>query len=89
MRRFLHPFPDEIIVSGGGTKNQTLMQMLRQPLGDASVEPIEDLGMPSAAKEAMAFAVLGAMTLDGLPGNVPGRDRAQRAVVLGAVTPRP
>lgn len=89
MRNFLHPFPDEIIVSGGGTKNQTLMQMLRQPLGDASVRTVDELGIPAAAKEAVAFALLGAMTLDGLPGNVPAATGARRGVVLGAVTLRP
>jgi len=89
MRNFLKPFPDEIIVSGGGTKNQVLMDMLRQPLGEGIVKTIDELGIPSAAKEAMAFALLGAATLDGLPGNVPVATGASRGVVLGAVTPRP
>jgi anhydro-N-acetylmuramic acid kinase len=89
MRKFLRPFPDEIIVSGGGTKNKVLMDMLREPLGDCVVKTIDELGIPSEAKEAMAFALLGAATLDGLPGNVPGATGASRGVVLGAVTPRP
>ena len=65
------------------------MQMLRQPLDEAAVKTIDDLGVPSAAKEAMAFALLGAATLDGVPGNVPAATGARRRVVLGAVTPRP
>ena len=89
MRKFLRPFPDEIIVSGGGTKNPVLMEMLRQPLGDGMVRTIEELGIASSAKEAMAFALLGAATLDGLPCNVPASTGAARGVVLGAVTPRP
>jgi anhydro-N-acetylmuramic acid kinase len=89
MRNFLRPFPDEILVSGGGTKNRVLMDMLRQPLGEGMVKTIDEVGIPSAAKEAMAFALLGAATLDGLPGNVPGATGASRPVVLGAVTPRP
>jgi anhydro-N-acetylmuramic acid kinase len=89
MRRFLRPFPDEIIVSGGGTKNKVLMDMLRAPLGDCAVKTIDEMGIPSAAKEAMAFALLGAATLDGLPGNVPAATGSSRGVVLGAVTPRP
>ena len=89
MRKFLKPFPDEIIVSGGGTKNRVLMDLLREPLGDGIVKTIDEVGIPSAAKEAMAFALLGAATLDGLPGNVPRATGASRGVVLGAVTPRP
>ena len=62
MRKFLKPFPDEIIVSGGGTKNRVLMDLLREPLGDGIVKTIDEVGIPSAAKEAMAFALLGAVT---------------------------
>ena len=87
MRQFLDPFPDEVIVSGGGTKNRVIQQRLAT--GAAAVLPIESLGIPSDAKEAVAFALLGAATLDGFPGNVPSATGAKRAVVLGAVTPRP
>ncbi len=87
MREFLRPIPDEIIVSGGGTSNRTLMGMLRR--GGAAVKTIDELGIPSAAKEAMAFALLGAATLDGVAGNVPAATGARRRVVLGAITPRP
>jgi anhydro-N-acetylmuramic acid kinase len=86
MRRFLRPGPDEIVVSGGGTANATLMGMLSREI---PVKTIDELGVPSAAKEAMAFALLGAATLDGVPGNVPSATGARRAVVLGAITPRP
>ncbi len=86
MWQFLRPGPDEIVVSGGGTLNKTLMGMLGREI---PVRTIDELGVPSAAKEAMAFALLGAATLDGLPGNVPSATGARRRVVLGAITPRP
>jgi anhydro-N-acetylmuramic acid kinase len=89
MRQFLSPFPDEIIISGGGTRNETLMSMLRQPLGDVPILSTDEMGIAQEAKEAMAFALLGAATLDEVPGNVPSATGARRAVVLGAVTPRP
>jgi anhydro-N-acetylmuramic acid kinase len=89
VRSFLKPFPDEIIVSGGGTLNKTMMDAIRQGLADCDVRTIDELGIPSAAKEAMAFALLGAATLDGVPGNVPAATGARRRVVLGAVTPKP
>ena len=49
----------------------------------------DDLGMASEAKEAVAFALLGAATLDGVPSNVPSVTGARRGVVLGSITPRP
>lgn len=88
IRRF-DPFPDELIVSGGGIRNECMMSLLRQPLGDLPIRRTDDLGIPAEAKEAVAFALLGAATLDGEPGNVIGATGAKRAVVLGSITPRP
>jgi anhydro-N-acetylmuramic acid kinase len=89
IRKFLTPFPDELIVSGGGVHNATIMALLRQPLGDLPVRTTDELGVPAEAKEAIAFALLGAATLDGLPSNVPSATGARREVVLGSVTPAP
>jgi anhydro-N-acetylmuramic acid kinase len=89
MRRFLKISPDEVLVSGGGVLNQTMMTMLRRALPECAVRTIDELGIPSAAKEAMAFALLGAATLDGIPGNVPAATGARRRVVLGSITPKP
>jgi anhydro-N-acetylmuramic acid kinase len=49
----------------------------------------DDFGIPSEAKEAVAFALLGAATLDGVPSNVPSVTGATRAVLLGSITPKP
>ena len=87
--RRLDPFPDELIVSGGGARNAAMMSLLRQPLGDLPVLRSDDLGVPAEAKEAMAFALLGAATLDGEPGNVPAATGASGRVVLGSITPKP
>lgn len=87
--RNLDPFPDELIVSGGGARNEAIMNLLRQPLGDLPVLRSDDLGLPAEAKEAVAFALLGAATLDGQPANVPAATGARRKVVLGSITPRP
>jgi anhydro-N-acetylmuramic acid kinase len=87
--RRLDPFPDELIVSGGGVRNETVMTLLRQPLGDLPVLRTDDLGVPAEAKEAVAFALLAAATLDGDPSNVPAATGAKRAVILGSVTPAP
>ncbi len=88
-REFLPHFPDEIIASGGGVHNQTIMSYLRKQVPGVPLKTTDELGIPSEAKEAIAFALLGAATLDGSPGNVPAATGAKRAVVLGSVTPRP
>ena len=82
---------DELIVSGGGTHNRAIMQSLR-PFprgGQGPVLTADRFGIPSEAKEAVAFALLGAATLDGVPSNVPSATGAGRPVVLGSITPKP
>jgi anhydro-N-acetylmuramic acid kinase len=83
-------FTGEAIASGGGTKNKCLMNALRDELGSAaSLRTTDECGIPSDAKEAVAFALLGAATLDGIPSNVPSCTGARRPAVLGSITPRP
>jgi anhydro-N-acetylmuramic acid kinase len=77
----------EVIASGGGTRNPTLMRMLRHELPDVPVRISDELGLPSAAKEAYAFAVLGFCTALGLASTIPSCTGARRASVLGSVTP--
>jgi anhydro-N-acetylmuramic acid kinase len=89
VRTFLDPFPDELIVSGGGVHNATIMALLRQTLGGLPLRTTDELGVPAEAKEAIAFALLGAATLDGLSSNVPSATGARRPVVLGSITPKP
>jgi len=76
------------VVAGGGTKNATLMGMLRDGFGPLRVKVrlMEELGVPAQAKEALAFALLAWLSRNGLPGNVPAATGASRAVVLGKVT---
>lgn len=77
----------EVIASGGGTRNPTLMAMLRTELGAVRLHSSDDLGLPAAAKEAYAFAVLGFLTAHGLPATVPSCTGARHPGVLGSITP--
>ncbi|MCX4820586.1 anhydro-N-acetylmuramic acid kinase [Streptomyces sp. NBC_01142] len=77
----------EVIASGGGTRNPVLMEMLGHELGGTPLRTSDELGLPSAAKEAYAFAVLGFLTLHGLPGNEPACTGARAPRVLGSITP--
>lgn len=77
----------EVIASGGGTRNPVLMAMVRDRLPGVAVRTSDELGLPSAAKEAYAFAVLGFLTAHGLAGTEPVSTGARHPSVLGSVTP--
>ncbi|MGQ4390555.1 anhydro-N-acetylmuramic acid kinase [Streptomyces sp. SAS_270] len=77
----------EVIVSGGGTRNPALMGMLGAELPGVALRSSDELGLPSAAKEAYAFAVLGFLTLHGLAGTEPTSTGARHPSVLGSLTP--
>ena len=77
--------PVDFIVSGGGSLNKTLMAMLRERLEPrgCAVKSSDAAGLPSQAKEAVAFALLAWQSWHGLPGNVPAATGASRPVILG------
>jgi anhydro-N-acetylmuramic acid kinase len=78
----------EMILSGGGAKNSTLVAMLTgelAPLG-LGLRFSDEFGLPSAAKEAVAFAVLAHETWHRRPSNLPSATGARRAVVLGKIS---
>jgi anhydro-N-acetylmuramic acid kinase len=78
----------ELIVSGGGAKNPTLIGMLREEMAPLGIELrfSDEFGVPAEAKEAVAFAVLAYETWHGRPSNVPSATGARRAVVLGKIS---
>ncbi|GAA1548229.1 anhydro-N-acetylmuramic acid kinase [Kribbella hippodromi] len=76
----------EVVASGGGIQNPALMHLLADEL-DIPVRTTDELGLPSAAKEAYAFAVLGFLTLHGLGGTVPSCTGAGHSSMLGSITP--
>lgn len=80
----------EVIASGGGTRNPVLMRALRKELGGAdgpALRTSDELGLPSGAKEAYAFAVLGWLTAHHLPGTLPSCTGAHHPTILGSLTP--
>jgi anhydro-N-acetylmuramic acid kinase len=78
---------EELIVSGGGVSNPAVMAMLTAELPNVVIRPIDDFGIPAAAKEAYLIALIGFLSVHGLPGNVPSATGATRPVVLGCLLP--
>jgi anhydro-N-acetylmuramic acid kinase len=76
-----------VVASGGGTRNPTLMHAVVESAQGAEVDTTEIWGIPPSAKEAYGFALLGWLSFNGIPGNVPACTGARRSVVLGTITP--
>lgn len=86
-RDFLPESVDEMIVSGGGVRNPVLMAMLAKAIRPTRVLTSDEVGLPGAAKECIAFAVLAYETWHNRPGNLPAATGAAYPVVLGSITP--
>ena len=94
--RFIPEPVAEIVLSGGGARNPALVAAIERALATVPaapgfltrrVVPFDDLFFDGEAKEAVAFALLGALHLDGVPGNVLSATGARGARVLGSFTP--
>ncbi|HVE80112.1 MAG TPA: anhydro-N-acetylmuramic acid kinase [Gemmatimonadaceae bacterium] len=85
--RFLPEPVADVLVSGGGAKNATLMRDLTLRLAPRVVRQFDDVFYDGEAKEAVAFALLGWLHLRGRPGNVAGATGARGPRVLGKYTP--
>jgi anhydro-N-acetylmuramic acid kinase len=80
----------EVVASGGGCHHPGLMESLSRQLASRGNHPLrrfDELFFPGDAKEAVAFALLGYLTIHGQPGNVPAATGAGGSRVLGAITP--
>ena len=77
------PEASELIVSGGGLRNEAIRSALADECVGRAVLGLDEIGFDPDAKEAVGFALLAHETLFGRPGNVPGATGAREAVVLG------
>jgi anhydro-N-acetylmuramic acid kinase len=89
LSRFVRSDMKEVIVSGGGLFNRTLMTHLAWMLRPAVPAPITVYGIHPLAKEPAAFALLAVEAIRSRAGNLPSVTGAKRAVVLGKITPSP
>lgn len=76
-----------IYIAGGGASNRRLMSRLQERLGSCKVLTIDELGISTQSKEALAFALIGFLTVHGLPGQLPSCTGASGKRLLGSLTP--
>lgn len=78
----------EVLVCGGGARNDTLIEALAQALAPCPVLPTSRVGFAVDEVEALAFAWLAREAVAGRPGNLTQVTGARGARLLGAIYPR-
>ena len=86
-RRFVRAPIRDVIVSGGGVKNRTLMAHLRRLLAPMPVRSIASYGLEPQAKEPVAFAFLALRAFQGRSNHLPCTTGASGPRILGSLTP--
>lgn len=82
----------ELVISGGGARHPGVTAGLRRELenrrgGAVTIRKFDEVFFDGDAKEAVAFALLGYLTVHGQPGNLPAATGARGPRVLGCITP--
>lgn len=79
--------PRDVLVSGGGVRNGFLWQLLAQQFPGEEPRRTDMAGVPALARHAAAAAVLAALTLDAVDGNLPLVTGAVGGRLLGQLVP--
>jgi anhydro-N-acetylmuramic acid kinase len=87
IKRILPEAPTRVLLSGGAVRNGLLWRLLEQGLDAVPLEKTDVHGIPVDARKAVAFAGLAALTMDGVPVNLPSATGAAGPRLLGSVTP--
>jgi anhydro-N-acetylmuramic acid kinase len=89
LKRFIPPQggSTRIFLSGGGTRNGFLWHLLEQQLAPLSLAKIDQVGIPMEARKPLESGMLAALTVDGVPGNLPSATGAAGGRLLGSITP--
>lgn len=85
--RFVPQPVEEVLLSGGGTRNPVLREAVAMTLAPRVVRTFDSVYFDGDAKEGVAFAFLGWLHLQGRAGNVPGATGAKGPRILGARSP--
>ena len=77
----------KLYVAGGGSANPVLMATLTQRLPHCELLLMSALGIDPRAKEGVAFALIGFLSMNGHTGQVPSCTGARGERILGSLTP--
>jgi anhydro-N-acetylmuramic acid kinase len=86
-KRFLPEPITEVLASGGGAKNKFLMESIGKLVAPVKVRVFDEVFFDGEAKEAVAFALLAKLFVDGRAGNVATATGARGPRILGKLTP--
>jgi len=83
--RFVPRDVTEVLPSGGGARHPVLFERLQALLAPRQVRRFDDVFFNGDVKEAVIFALLAKLALDGVPGNVVGATGARGPRILGKI----
>lgn len=78
---------DELLISGGGSKNTALMNFLKEYFPQTEVKQINEKGINSDNKEAVLFALLANEFVNGIRANITSATGSDKNVILGKFCP--
>jgi anhydro-N-acetylmuramic acid kinase len=78
---------DEVLLTGWGARNGMLWRLLERHLDGVRIARSDEAGAPAELHQAAGAGILAALTVDGVPGNVPSATGAAGARLLGSLTP--
>jgi anhydro-N-acetylmuramic acid kinase len=76
-----------VLLSGGGVRNGLLLHLLEQQLSGTPMTRTDEAGVPAELRKPLSTGLLAALTLDGVPANVPSATGAAGSRLLGSITP--
>jgi len=86
-KNFLPQIPEKVIISGGGAKNESIKNFLKELLPYSKIQTTNDYGLNSDAKESIAFALFAYCTVFGITNNLTSATGADKNVVMGKICP--
>lgn len=86
-RRYAPQPLHEIFMGGGGSYNPNIIEYIREQLPKTRLALIDEIGVPSSAKEALGFALYTCEAFVGRPLMVPRHVESSRAGVIGHIQP--
>ncbi|MCZ2342897.1 MAG: anhydro-N-acetylmuramic acid kinase [Bacteroidales bacterium] len=89
INRWLPPASSDrrVLMSGGGVRNGFLWKLLADQFPEQPLASLSEIGIPSTGRSAAAAAVLAALTLDGVAGNLPMLTGAAGGRLIGRIIP--